>query len=91
MRPEQKLISAYASRIVIMKADTHEVRPETGGMRPELVEGQELLADHTTLRVGGPARRMLTLNTEAELIDAVRDLDAAGEPLLILGLSLIHI
>jgi UDP-N-acetylmuramate dehydrogenase len=28
---------------------------------------------------------MLTLNTEPELIDAVRDLDAAGEPLLILG------
>ena len=69
--------------------------PEPAGMAPELVEGRvdglrqaqpaEFLADHTTLRVGGPARRMLTLNTEPALIDAVRDLDAAGEPLLILG------
>jgi len=54
-------------------------------MRPELVERRELLADHTTLRVGGPARQMIIVETEAELIDAVRDLDAAGEPALILG------
>jgi UDP-N-acetylmuramate dehydrogenase len=43
------------------------------------------LADHTTLRVGGPARRFITAETEAELVAVVRDLDAAGEPLLILG------
>jgi UDP-N-acetylmuramate dehydrogenase len=44
-----------------------------------------VLADHTTLRVGGPARRMITVETEAALVDAVVDLDASGEPLLVLG------
>src|SRR4029450_13151400 len=44
-----------------------------------------VLADHTTLRVGGPARRMITVRTEAELVEAVTDLDASGEPLLVLG------
>jgi UDP-N-acetylmuramate dehydrogenase len=45
----------------------------------------ERLAAHTTLRVGGPVRRMLTPETERDLVQAVRDLDAAGEPVLILG------
>ena len=54
-------------------------------MRPELVEGCELLANHTTLRVGGLAREMITIDTEAELVETVRTLDARGEPLLILG------
>ena len=49
-------------------------------IRREYVPGREVLADHTTLRVGGPARRMITVETEAELVEAVRDLDAAGEP-----------
>lgn len=44
-----------------------------------------VLADYTTLRVGGAARRMIMVETEADLIEAVRVLDAAGEPLLILG------
>ncbi len=43
------------------------------------------LADFTTLRVGGPAQRLVVARTESELIQTVRDLDAAGEPLLILG------
>jgi UDP-N-acetylmuramate dehydrogenase len=43
------------------------------------------LADHTTLRVGGAARRMIIAETETELIETLRELDAAGEPLLILG------
>ena len=54
-------------------------------MRPELVEGCEQLANHTTLRVGGLAREMITIDTEAELVETVRTLDAGGEPLLILG------
>ena len=45
----------------------------------------ERLAPHTTLRVGGPVRRILTPATEAELVATVRELDAAGEPVLILG------
>jgi UDP-N-acetylmuramate dehydrogenase len=43
------------------------------------------LAEHTTLRVGGPARRWVEAHTEAELVDAVRSADAAGEALLVLG------
>ena len=53
---------------------------------PELVDGAaERLEAHTTLRVGGPVRRILTPTTEAELVQTVRDLDAAGEPVLVLG------
>ncbi|MCL1800613.1 MAG: FAD-binding protein, partial [Promicromonosporaceae bacterium] len=44
-----------------------------------------LLADLTTLRVGGPARRYVAATTEAEIIAAVADADSSGEPVLILG------
>lgn len=44
-----------------------------------------LLADHTTLHLGGPARHFVVAGTEAELVDAVRRADEAGEPLLVLG------
>ncbi|WP_237565568.1 UDP-N-acetylmuramate dehydrogenase [Ornithinimicrobium cavernae] len=37
------------------------------------------------MRVGGPARRTVTATTEAELIEAVRDADAAGDPLLVVA------
>jgi len=50
-----------------------------------VAETSVALADHTTLRVGGPARRMLLAETETELVATVRELDAAGEPLLVLG------
>lgn len=43
------------------------------------------LAEHTTFRVGGPARRLVVADTEADLIAIVRELDAAGEPVLVLG------
>lgn len=43
------------------------------------------LAPLTTLRLGGPARRLVTVHTEAELLDIVGRADAAGEPLLVLG------
>lgn len=43
------------------------------------------LADHTTLRLGGPARVFVTATTEAELIEVVSNADAAGEPVLVLG------
>jgi UDP-N-acetylmuramate dehydrogenase len=44
-----------------------------------------LLADLTTLRLGGPAARSVTATSRDELVDAVRAADAAGEPVLILG------
>ena len=43
------------------------------------------LANLTTLRVGGPARRLLAVSSEPELIDCIRDLDAREEPVLIMG------
>ncbi|HEX7740530.1 MAG TPA: UDP-N-acetylmuramate dehydrogenase [Marmoricola sp.] len=45
----------------------------------------ELLADHTTLRLGGPARTFIEAAGESELIRAVADADARGEPVLVLG------
>jgi UDP-N-acetylmuramate dehydrogenase len=44
-----------------------------------------LLADLTTLRLGGPAGRLVTASSVAELVDAVRTCDAAAEPVLIVG------
>jgi len=43
------------------------------------------LADHTTLRLGGPARAWDVATTEEELVAAVSAADAAGEPVLVLG------
>jgi UDP-N-acetylmuramate dehydrogenase len=43
------------------------------------------LAEHTTVRLGGPARAFIRATTEAELIEAVRAADTSGEPVLILG------
>ena len=45
----------------------------------------ELLRDHTTLRLGGPARSWVRATTGADLVDAVRRADAAREPVLVLG------
>ncbi len=44
-----------------------------------------VLADHTTLRLGGPARRYVEATTAQALVDAVREADDAGEPVLLLG------
>ena len=45
----------------------------------------ELLANHTSLRIGGPAKKFVRATTESELVDAVKAADAAGEPVLIIG------
>ena len=44
-----------------------------------------LLADLTTLRLGGPAPDLVEARTAAELVDAVRAADAAGSPALLVG------
>ena len=49
---------------------------DTGGLR---------LADHTTLRVGGPARAFIEATTADDLVAAVRKADQAGEPVFILS------
>lgn len=46
------------------------------------VETPTVLAEHTTLRLGGPAREFVVVETTAELLSTVR---AAGEPILLLG------
>lgn len=46
---------------------------------------QVLLSELTTLRVGGPARRLITAATVQEVIEVVGAADAAGEPLLIIA------
>ncbi len=43
------------------------------------------LAPLTTFRLGGPATRLVTATTDAEVIDVVREADAAGTPLLVIG------
>jgi UDP-N-acetylmuramate dehydrogenase len=43
------------------------------------------LAPLTTLRLGGPARRLVTAYDEHAVVDVVRSADAAGEPVLVLG------
>ncbi|RSD25608.1 UDP-N-acetylmuramate dehydrogenase [Amycolatopsis eburnea] len=43
------------------------------------------LSAYTTLRLGGPARRLVSAVTSEDLVEAVRAADAAGEPVLLLG------
>jgi UDP-N-acetylmuramate dehydrogenase len=43
------------------------------------------LASLTTMRVGGPAARLVTAETIDDVVDAVREVDDADEPLLVLG------
>jgi UDP-N-acetylmuramate dehydrogenase len=48
-------------------------------------EHDVLLASLTTMRVGGPAARLVTAQTIDEVVDAIREVDDADEPLLVLG------
>ncbi|MBK9475110.1 MAG: UDP-N-acetylmuramate dehydrogenase [Tetrasphaera sp.] len=48
-------------------------------------EPSRALAARTTLRVGGPAARLVTVESADELVDAVREVDDAQERLLVLG------
>ncbi|WP_326694211.1 UDP-N-acetylmuramate dehydrogenase [Streptomyces sp. NBC_01766] len=43
------------------------------------------LAPLTTFRLGGPATRLITAETDAEVIEAAREADASGTPLLVIG------
>ncbi len=44
-----------------------------------------MLADLTTLRLGGPAKRIVIATGTDELVDLVRSADASHEPILIVG------
>jgi UDP-N-acetylmuramate dehydrogenase len=52
---------------------------------PPVRAAGSVLSEHTTLRLGGPARRLVRAETEDDLIALVRDADATGEPVLVLG------
>ena len=43
------------------------------------------LSGLTTMRVGGPAERLVTVDTTDELVDAIRAVDDADEPLLVIA------
>lgn len=65
---------------------THISTTATLGTAPAAATtGPVLLADHTTLRVGGPAGRYVVAATEADLVGTVQDCDRRGEPVLILS------
>jgi UDP-N-acetylmuramate dehydrogenase len=53
--------------------------------QPPAGEPAPTLAEMTTLRVGGPARRVITVATDEDLVAAVRSADAVGEELLLVG------
>ena len=46
---------------------------------------QNLLANHTTARVGGPATTWIRVTTEDQLTRAIADTDEAGVPLLVIS------
>ncbi|QES34709.1 UDP-N-acetylenolpyruvoylglucosamine reductase [Streptomyces venezuelae] len=64
-------------------------RPDRRGRSRTLEHVQELhdapLAPLTTFRLGGPATRLITATTDAEVIAAVREADDSGTPLLLIG------
>ncbi|MCX4628178.1 UDP-N-acetylmuramate dehydrogenase [Streptomyces sp. NBC_01443] len=64
-------------------------RRDARGTDRTLVHVQELhdapLAPLTTFRLGGPATRLVTATTDAEVVDAVRTADESGTPLLVIG------
>jgi UDP-N-acetylmuramate dehydrogenase len=49
------------------------------------VREQVMLAGYTTLGVGGPAARFVDAGTDDQVIAEVRDGDATGDPVLVLG------
>src|SRR5258705_9604294 len=49
------------------------------------VREQVALAGYTTLRLGGPARRLVEAATEMEIVAEVQAADGRVEPLLVLG------
>jgi len=50
-----------------------------------VISEHEMLADHTTLRVGGVADRVVLATTEEDILKTVKECDANEIPLLILG------
>jgi len=45
----------------------------------------ELLANYTSLHVGGLAKKFIRTSSENELVEAIKAADSAGEEVLIMG------
>jgi UDP-N-acetylmuramate dehydrogenase len=54
-------------------------------VRGHVVREHVMLAGYTTLGVGGPAARFIEADSDDHVVAAVRDADADGEPVLVLG------
>src|SRR3954469_14287410 len=55
------------------------------GAGTDTVDPSALLAPHTTLGLGGPARRLVHARTADEVVAAARAADGANDPLLLVG------
>jgi UDP-N-acetylmuramate dehydrogenase len=51
----------------------------------QVVREQVMLSEYTTLGLGGPARRFIEADRDAQIVAAVRAADLVGEPVLVLG------
>ncbi len=67
------------------QVDSCSLERLTASLPARVTSNSFTLADHTTFRVGGRARNLVRAESFDELIDAVRETDAAGEPLLVLS------
>src|ERR1700684_3754907 len=67
------------------RTDPPAQRPTRSGGMTLTVREQVSLAGYTTLGVGGPAARFVDAGTDDQVIAEVRDADATGEPVLVLG------
>src|SRR6185312_7218070 len=60
--------------------------PSSSSTEPRMREELDVpLASLTTMRVGGPAGRLVTAESIDDVVDAVREVDDADEPLLVVG------
>ncbi len=66
-------------------ADAAHLPPEQVSQRGTVAAVTTLLRDLTTLRLGGPARTVVTATTREQLVAAVRAADARAEPVLLLS------
>ncbi|WP_461145439.1 UDP-N-acetylmuramate dehydrogenase [Salinifilum aidingensis] len=80
-------------RVMGRRLPLADVPPSTSGAEnlsrttapPDAAAEKRPLAEFTTLRLGGPARSLLSADSAEALVEAVRAADAAGSPLLVLG------
>ena len=65
-----------------MEVTSCSVARMTAELPDHLRSDSTALSEHTTFRLGWPSRKLVRATTDAEVVEAVREPDAAGEPLL---------